>query len=423
ATGQIGKPGAGPFSLTGQPNAMGGRETGSLSNLLPGHREAGNPEHRAEVAAYWGVEQLPVTSGLSAVELFDAVHDGRIKALWIACTNPAQSLPDQQKIHEALSRCPCVVVQDAFATTETCSFADLLVPAASWGEKDGTVTNSERRISRVRRAVTPPGEARADWSIICDFARRLEQRLRPGRPSLFDFTSPEALFEEYKGLTAGRDLDYSGLSHAVQEQLGPQQWPFPPGARQGTPRLYLDGRFSTADGRARFIAEPYRAAKELRDARYPLLLNTGRQRDQWHGMSRTGTAARLFGHAPDAVLGLHPDDLRQRQLRHGDLVRLRSRRGSLILPVHADEALLPGQAWLPMHWGNRFLKGLGINVLTQPAFDQLSKQPERKISAVDVEKVELPWQLFVLIEGDVQRHFNELRPLFENFAYRSEEHT
>ncbi|WP_443199648.1 nitrate reductase [Pseudomonas sp. B392_1p] len=417
ATGQIGKPGAGPFSLTGQPNAMGGRETGSLSNLLPGHREAGNPEHRAEVAAYWGVEQLPVTSGLSAVELFDAVHDGRIKALWIACTNPAQSLPDQQKIHEALSRCPCVVVQDAFATTETCSFADLLLPAASWGEKDGTVTNSERRISRVRRAVTPPGEARADWSIICDFARRLEQRLRPGRPSLFDFTSPEALFEEYKGLTAGRDLDYSGLSHAVLEQLGPQQWPFPPGARQGTPRLYLDGRFSTADGRARFIAEPYRAAKELRDARYPLLLNTGRLRDQWHGMSRTGTAAQLFGHAPDAVLGLHPDDLRQRQLRHGDLVRLRSRRGSLILPVHADEALLPGQAWLPMHWGNRFLKGLGINVLTQPAFDPLSKQPELKISAVDVEKVELPWQLFVLIEGDVQRHFNELRPLFENFAY------
>jgi assimilatory nitrate reductase catalytic subunit len=204
ATGQIGKVGAGPFSLTGQPNAMGGRETGSLANLLPGHREAGNAANRAEVAGYWGVDALPESTGLSAIELFEAVRVGKVKALWIACTNPAQSLPDQSKIHEALSACPFVVVQEAYATTETCRYADLLLPAAGWGEKEGSVTNSERRVSHVRRAVPAPGEARADWAIACDFARRLERQLRPGRPSLFDFADPAALFEEYKQLTAGR---------------------------------------------------------------------------------------------------------------------------------------------------------------------------------------------------------------------------
>nr|WP_313404307.1 molybdopterin-dependent oxidoreductase [Pseudomonas sp.] len=419
STGQIGRPGAGPFSLTGQPNAMGGRETGSLSNLLPGHREAGNAEHRAEVAAYWGVDALPETPGLSAIELFDAVHDGRIKALWIACTNPAQSLPNQSKVHEALAACPFVVVQEAFFTTETCRYADLLLPAASWGEKEGTVTNSERRVSHVRRAVPAPEEARPDWSITCDFARRLEALLRPGLPSLFDFTSSEALFEEYKHLTAQRDLDLSGLSYALLDDQGPQQWPYPAGATCGTARLYGDGRFPTDNGRARFHTDPYRAPKEKREARYSLTLNTGRLRDQWHGMSRTGTAARLFGHVEAAVLGLHPDELRRRRLQDGDLVRLRSRRGSLILPVQADESVRPGQAWLPMHWGDRFLKGLGTNVLTQPAFDPLSKQPELKHAGVEVDKVELPWQLFALVEGEVQSRFEALRPLFEDFAYAS----
>ncbi|SDS41804.1 nitrate reductase [Pseudomonas oryzae] len=419
ATGQIGKRGAGPFSLTGQPNAMGGRETGSLANLLPGHREAGNAEHRAEVAGYWGVDSLPETTGLSAVELFEAVRVGKVKALWIACTNPAQSMPDQQKIHEALSNCPFVVVQEAYATTETCRYADLLLPAAGWGEKEGSVTNSERRVSHVRRAVPAPGEARADWAITCDFARRLEQRLRPNLPSLFDFASPAALFEEYKLLTAGRDLDLSGLSHALLDDLGPQQWPFPAGAIAGTPRLYADGVFPTASGRARFHADPYRAPQEPREARYPLTLNTGRLRDQWHGMSRTGTVARLFGHVEEAVLSLHPDELRRRGLASGELVRLRSRRGALIMPVQADEAVRPGQAFLPMHWGDRFLKGLGTNVLTLPAYDPLSKQPELKHAGVEVDKVELPWQLFALVEGEVQQRFAALRPLLEGFAYAS----
>ncbi|MDP3979619.1 MAG: molybdopterin-dependent oxidoreductase [Pseudomonas sp.] len=417
ATGQIGKPGAGPFSLTGQPNAMGGRETGSLANLLPGHRDAANAEHRAEIAQHWGIDALPQSTGLTAIELFEAVRVGKIKALWIACTNPAQSLPDQNKIHQALAACPFVVVQEAFFTTETCHYADLLLPAASWGEKEGTVTNSERRVSHVRRAVPPPFDARPDWAITTDFARRLEKLLRPGMPSLFDFDNPQALFEEYKHLTAKRDLDLSGLSYAILDNHGPQQWPFPAGATQGTARLYGDGRFPTANGRAQFHADPYRAPKEKRETRYSLTLNTGRLRDQWHGMSRTGTAARLFGHVEDAVLSLHPDELRRRRLQNGDLVKVRSRRGSLIVPVQADDSVRSGQAYLPMHWGNRFLKGLGTNVLTQPAFDPLSKQPELKHAGVEVEKVELPWTFFALVEGEVQTRFQALRPLFEGFAY------
>ncbi|WP_039010948.1 nitrate reductase [Pseudomonas brassicacearum] len=418
ATGQIGRPGAGPFSLTGQPNAMGGRETGSLSNLLPGHREAANPEHRAEVAHYWGVEQLPATAGLSAIELFEQVRSGKIKALWIACTNPAQSMPDQTAVREALQACPFVVLQEAFRTTETAAFADLLLPAASWGEKEGSVTNSERRISHVRRAIGAPGEARPDWAITVDFAQRLEKHLRPGQPSLFAFESPAQLFDEYKQLTRGRDLDLSGISHALIDQLGPQQWPFPDGATVGTARLYVDGIFPTDSGRARFVADPYRAAKELRDARYPLTLNTGRLRDQWHGMSRTGTAAQLFGHVNEAVLSLHPDELQRHRLQAGDLVSLKSRRGSVIVAVDSDDSVRPGQAFLPMHWGDRFLKG-GVNTLTQPAFDPLSKQPELKHSGVRLEPVNLPWQLFALIEGDVQQHLEALRPLCEAFSYVS----
>ncbi len=419
ATGQIGKIGSGPFSLTGQPNAMGGRETGSLSNLLPGHREAANPEHRAEVAAYWGVDALPETPGLSAIELFEAVGSGKIKALWIACTNPAQSMPDQHSIHKALSDCPFVVVQEAFFTTETCRYADLLLPAASWGEKEGTVTNSERRVSRVRRAVPAPGEARADWSITCDFARRLETRL-PGVPSgHFAFEKCEQLFEEYKVLTRGRDLDLCGLDYALLEARGPQQWPFPEGAQIGTPRLYGDGRFPSANGRARFIAEAYQPAKEQRDRHYPLTLNTGRLRDQWHGMSRTGTAARLFAHVEEPLLDLHPHDMAQRHLENGQLVEVRSRRGTLVVRVQTDASLQQGQAFLPMHWGDRFLKGLGVNALTLPAFDPLSKQPELKHAGIDVQPIDLPWSFHALIEGDVQQRLQALHPLCETFAYAS----
>jgi assimilatory nitrate reductase catalytic subunit len=280
ATGQIGRPGAGPFSLTGQPNAMGGREVGGMANLLPAHRDLSNPEHRAEVARLWGVDSIPEKPGKTAVELFEAMRQGEIKAVWIACTNPAQSLPDQGRVREALSRCQFVVLQEAYTNTETADFADLLLPAATWGEKEGTVTNSERRISHVRRAIAAPAEALPDWQIGRDFALRLGQRLGRDAARLFPYFHPEQVFLEHAETTRGRDLDITGLSYAVLDRAGPQQWPFPETAHAGQARLYGDGRFCTSSGRARFIRLDAALTAEATHARMPLHLNTGRLRDQ-----------------------------------------------------------------------------------------------------------------------------------------------
>lgn len=402
ATGQIGRPGAGPFSLTGQPNAMGGREVGGLANLLSAHRNLADPADRAQVAAFWGIDTVPDKPGLTAVELFDALGSGRVKAVWIACTNPAQSMPDQRSVQAALQRAEFVVLQEAYATTETARHADLLLPASSWGEKEGTVTNSERRISRVRAAVPPPGEARADWVIARDFARLLEARLRPGLPTLFPWTTPEAVWNEHRATTGGRDLDITGLSWDLLESAGPQQWPLPPGAARGTTRLYHDGRFPTPSGRARFIASAWRPPAEAVDARWPLRLNTGRLRDQWHAMSRSGTQARAFAHAPEPRLAMHPRDMARRALVPGDWVKVESRRGSIHVQVEASEDQRSGQMFLPMHWGRRFLGGrdaFGVNTLTLPAFDPLSKQPELKAAAVRVTRAELPWRLLAFGVG------------------------
>ncbi len=404
ATGQIGKPGAGPFSLTGQPNAMGGREVGGLANLLPGHRDLADPRHRAEVAALWGVPSVPERPGLSAVEMFEAAADGQLKALWIACTNPAQSMPDQATVRRALQRAEFVVVQEAYATAATCDFADLLLPATTWGEKDGTVTNSERRISRVRPAVPAPGQARHDWRIAVDFARRLETRLRPGQPTLFPYPDAESLWLEHRESTRGRDLDITGLSYAMLQQQGPQQWPIRPGETQGKQRLYEDGVFPTPDGRARFAALPFVPLTEPRGSRYPFSLTTGRLRDQWHGMTRTGTLGRLFGHVAEPCVQLHPQDMARLGLEEGDLAHVTSRRGSIVVPAQASGEVGPSQAFIAMHWGAEYLGGrsstgqalAGVNALTTSAFCPASKQPELKHTAVKVLKAELPWALLAL---------------------------
>jgi assimilatory nitrate reductase catalytic subunit len=391
ATGQIGKPGAGPFSLTGQPNAMGGREVGGMANLLCAHRELSNPEHRAEIAKFWGVDSVPANAGKTAVEMFEAARAGEIRILWIACTNPAQSLPNQKPVREALERCELVIVQDAFRHTETSAFADVFLPAATWPEKDGTMTNSERRIARVRCALPAPGEARPDWQIAVDFAHRI-----PHGPRLFPYTKAEQVFDEHRETTRGRDLDITGLSYALLDELGPQQWPFPQKARAGAKRLYEDGVYPTATGRARFVAAPYRPVAENADARYPMRLTTGRLRDQWHGMSRTGSVAGLFAHQPEPRLQLHPEDLARLRLREGELARVVSRRGEVYLHVTADADLRRGVAFVPMHWGERYLGGssrLGINELTLAALDPSSRQPELKHCAVRVERADLAWQL------------------------------
>jgi assimilatory nitrate reductase catalytic subunit len=392
-TGQIGQPGAGPFSLTGQPNAMGGREVGGLANLLSAHRDLANAEHRAEVAALWRIDDVPGTPGKSAVEMFQAAADGAIDVLWIVCTNPAQSMPDQAAVQRALQRCPFVIVQEAYATTATARHADLLLPATTWGEKDGTVTNSERRISRVRAAIAAPGQARDDWRIAVDVARRLEARLPRRRDgTLFPYDSAESVWNEHRESTRGRDLDITGLSYALLDARGPQQWPFPADAMQGAVRLYADGRFPTPGGRARFAAVAPRATAEKRDAHYPFALTTGRLRDQWHGMSRTGTLGRLFGHAAEPVIELHPSDLARLRVAPGELINVKSRRGSVVLPAAASDAVAPAQAFVAMHWGEEFVNG-GVNRLTTGAFCAQSKQPELKHATVKLTKAELPWQL------------------------------
>ncbi|MDP1606549.1 MAG: molybdopterin-dependent oxidoreductase [Rhodocyclaceae bacterium] len=455
ATGKIGQPGMGPFSLTGQPNAMGGRETGTMANLLPGHRNLASASDRDELAKLWGIPALPEKPGKTAVELFNALKDGSIKAVWIACTNPAQSLPDLTKVREALTNAEFVVVQDAWGDTETAAFADLLLPAATWGEKDGTLTNSERRISRVRAAIPPPGEARADWHIARDFARALALKVahplpqslsRKGRgklsasslplrergrergvggTALFDFDSPAEVYDEYVKTTVGRDLDIGGLSHEALDRLGPTQWPFPTGATTGTDRLYADHRFANQDGKAKFIPIDKGLTAEAPDARHPFRLITGRLRDQWHGMSRTGRVPRLYAHEPEPRLQIHASDLQRRGWQEGQLMRVKSRRGEIVLPLAASAEVRPGQAFFPMHWGRRSLSHDGINALTLPAIDPVSKQPELKHAAIHIEPVALPWRMVVLRSPGATPDAHEqvlawrarLEPLLAGFDY------
>ncbi len=392
ATGQIGQAGAGPLSLTGQPNAMGGREVGGMANLMSAHRDLANAQHRAEIAALWGVPEVPAQPGLTAVEMFQAAADGQIKALWIACTNPAQSMPDQKTVRRAFERAEFVIVQEAFATAATCELADLLLPATTWGEKEGTVTNSERRITRVRAAVPPAGQARHDWQIACAIGQRLALALeRPQDARLLDYASPEAIWNEHRESTRGRDLDITGLSYALLEEA-PAQWPLPAGASAGQARLYTDGRFATPDGRARFAAVRWEPVAEERVSQFPFALTTGRLRDQWHGMTRTGTAGRLFAHSPEPCVQLNPADLQRLGLQDGELAQVRSKRGSLVLPVQASPQVAPLQAFMAMHWGPEVLSGrdaqgqpgLGVNVLTTSSYCPSSRQPELKHAAVQI---------------------------------------
>ncbi|MGI4815160.1 MAG: nitrate reductase [Janthinobacterium lividum] len=418
ATRQIGKPGAGPFSLTGQPNAMGGREVGGMATMLAAHRDIDNAAHRAEVEALWDVRDLSPRLGLPAVALFDAVRSGEVKAIWICCTNPVHSMPDVEVVREALSAAEFVVVQEAFAQTDTVPYADVLLPAASWGEKSGTVTNSERRISRVRAAIDAPGEARPDWWIVTQVAQRLEVLLKlPGER--FDFEMPETIFNEHRALTVGHDLDIGGLSYATLEDDGPQQWPYPEKGGTGQARRYLTGEFATADGRARFHATPYLPVAEAVDARFPFRLTTGRLRDQWHGMSRTGRVGELFAHTPEPTLSMNAADAARRGFADGDLVSVESRRGGLVLPLHVSADLQSGTVFAAMHWSGQFLNSGGINEATVAAVDPYSSQPELKHAAVRINAVNLPWRVLAAKRGDVLAMQVAVQPLLAACRYAS----
>jgi ferredoxin-nitrate reductase len=388
ATGQIGRPGSGPLSLTGQPNAMGGRETGGLAHLLPGYRKVADAGDRAEMAAHWGVDvaDMSANPGLPAVALFEALEAGKVKAVWVMATNPLVSLPDGQRARAALERAELVVVQDPHHPTETSSLAHAVLPAAAWPEKEGTMTSSERRIGLVRQAVSPPGEARPDWQIVAGLARHL------GYGDAFAWPDAAAVFDEFAACTAGRPCDLSGVSHARLRQEGGLQWPCPAqpvDPHQGTVRLYADQRFPTPDGRARFAPTPHVDPAETPDPDYPLLLTTGRVADQWHTMTRTGHSPALRAAAGAATLSVHPGDAEEAQLENGARALIVSRRGSARFVVSFDETLPRGVAFAPFHWGALHADaGAGtLNALTISAVDPTSEQPELKAVAVRLEPV------------------------------------
>jgi assimilatory nitrate reductase catalytic subunit len=400
ATGRIGKPGACPFSITGQPNAMGGRETGGMANTLAAHMDF-DAEARARVGRFWGAPRVAPAPGLKAVDMFEAIRAGKIKALWVMATNPAVSLPDAGKVREALAACPFVAVSEVMAETDTSAFAHVRLPALGWGEKDGTVTNSERRISRQRAVLEAPGEARADWRIVADVASAM------GFGDAFAWRSPGQVFREYARLTAyentGRTLNLGplvGISAEDYDALEPVQWPVT--AAGGTARLFADGRFQTPDGKARMVPTPALGPAEPVDAAYPLALNTGRVRDHWHTLTRTGLAPQLCRHAPEPYVELHPADAEPLGITEGRLTRILTRYGEAVAVAKLSTRQRPGSAFVPMHWSAAYAPMGLANPLVAPRVDARSGQPEFKHTPARVRPYRETWRGFFLAR-DIRR--------------------
>ncbi|RVD60442.1 nitrate reductase [Mesorhizobium sp. M2D.F.Ca.ET.185.01.1.1] len=402
ATGRIGKPGMGPFSVTGQPNAMGGREVGGLANQLAAHMDFADEANIDRVSRFWNAPNIARRGGLKAVDMFQAVADGRIKSLWVMGTNPAVSMPDASRVRAALSKCDFVVASDV-ARTDTTRYADVLLPAAAWGEKDGTVTNSERRLSRQRAFLLPPGKTRADWRIICEVAARM------GFGDAFAYQSPADIFREHVALSAfendGERLfdlgELTGLSDTDYDTFVPRHWPASDRREQQT-RLLGDGRFPTPDGRARFVPVRQEATAFTVDADYPLALNTGRLRDQWHTMTRTGNVPRLMANAPEPAVDLHPADAAARHLKDGDLAHLSTRFGFVRARVRVSEAQRRGQAFLPMHWSGHFAAKASAGLLSSPVTDPHSGQPELKHVPVRIVREETGWAGVLITRRDLR---------------------
>jgi assimilatory nitrate reductase catalytic subunit len=396
ATGRIGRPGMGPLSLTGQPNAMGGREVGGLANQLAAHMRFDRPADLDRVRRFWRAPRLASRPGLKAVDLFDAVLDGRVKALWVLGTNPADSMPRADRVRAALAACPFVAVSDCWAS-DTAEFADVLLPAAGWGEKDGTVTNSERRISRQRAFRAPPGEARPDWWMLAEVGRRL------GWGAVFGYAGPADIFREHAALSAfendgGRVFDIgalAGLSDSEYDALIPVQWPLARGGKS-TARLFGDGRgFPTEDHRARFVPTRYRPPAEA-PAPGMLILNTGRIRDQWHTMTRTGRVPRLMTHRTEPFLDIHPDDAATLELGGGGLALIESRHAATVMRIHLSAELRRGEVFAPMHWSDKFASNGAIDRLVGGVTDPVSGQPELKATPVNITALPTRWRGFLL---------------------------
>lgn len=399
-TGQIGKPGAGPFSLTGQPNAMGGRETGGLSHLLPGYRLVDNADHRAQVETFWGLPAGRISSqpGRTAWEMITGLETGEVGVLWVVATNPAVSMPDLGRTKAALRQSPFTIYQDCYNPTEMVEYAHVLLPAAQWSEKTGTMTNSERRITLCPKFRTPAGQARSDWAIFAEVGRRL------GFGREFAFNGSAEVYAEFVRLTQGQPCDQSGISHDRLALEGPLQWPCPiteelkqqkrkslfglhlPHSKLpiASSRLYSDHQFHTPDGRARFAAYHSRGLAEPPDRNYPLVLTTGRLYGHWHTQSRTGRIDKIRQMHPNPFIEVHPKDAEQLGVQNQDWVEVRSRRGLARFPVLVTKAIAPGTVFVPMHWGALWADNAEANALTHAAACPDSKQPELKACAVQL---------------------------------------
>lgn len=381
-TGQIGKVGAGPFSLTGQPNAMGGREAGLLCHQLPGYRFVEEAAHRQEVEHFWSrpAGSIAPRPGLTAVEMFRALEKGQLKAIWIAGTNPLVSLPDLHQVQRAMQKAQLVIVQDAYHPTETTRWAHVVLPVAQWGEKEWTSTSSERLVSYSPKLFEPPGLALPDWQILARFAQRWGF-------AGFDYGSAAEVWDEFRQLTRGRPCDQFGITAERLRRQRHVYWPCPDVQHPGTPRRYLDRRFPTPDGKALFLPRDHRAPRELPDHEFPFILTTGRLYAHWHTLTRTGKCAKLVRREPGPFVELHPEDAARLGIQPGDLVLLSSRRGTIRLPARLTDQVAPGMVFVPFHWGDLFAPENAANYLTISALGRVAKQPELKFCAVSVEKV------------------------------------
>jgi assimilatory nitrate reductase catalytic subunit len=402
ATGRIGKPGMGPFSFTGQPNAMGGREVGGLANQLAAHMDFA-PDDVQRVGQFWQASNMAQQPGLKAVDMFDAVKDGRIKAIWIMATNPVVSMPNAEQVKTALKQCELVVVSDCVSHTDTAECADVLLPATTWGEKNGTVTNSERRISRQRAFIPAPGEARHDWQIICDVAQAM------GYGEAFAYLDAVSIFREHAALSGldnqgQRDFDisaYAEITSAQYDNLEPKQWPITLDQQNGRPRLLEQGKFYTSTGKARFVATHKNTpAKTTTDA-LPLSLNTGRIRDQWHTMTRTGLAPKLNQHISEPYVQIHPQDAQQYQIKDGSLSVVANQQQQIMARAVVSTEQQPGSLFVPMHWNSTTAQNSRVNKLINPDVDPISGQPEFKHSPVSISPYSTLWQGFLLIDQEI----------------------
>ncbi|WP_140487859.1 nitrate reductase [Flavobacterium sp. GSA192] len=391
-TGHIGKPGSGPFSLTGQPNAMGGREVGGMASLLAVHRELNNPEHRQEVADFWGVDSISEKPGLTATEMFEALESGKMKAVWIICTNPMVSLPDSRKVEKALQNAKFVVVQEISHNADTAKFADLLLPAAGWLEKEGTMTNSERRISYLPKGINAPGEALPDFEILTRFAKKMGF-------NGFNFNTSEEVYKEYCQMTKNTNIDISFLNYNRLKHEGTFQWPVPDYGHPGTTRLFTDKKFYTPSQKAIFnLPVSIENTSEQPNDKYPFILTTGRIRDQWHTMTKTGKVSRLLSHIPNPFLEINPIDAFKAEIENGDIVVVSSKNGEVRVKATVTDTIKEGVVFLPMHWGKQLDNDLNrTNNLTNTLIDPVSKEPDFKYTAVAVAKYEKPSQKIAIV--------------------------